>query len=303
MWNEHTLHWLGAMLLCAVFTGTGVAGSSPSLREQLSARQCDRYTPATTQQLQQAEAAFVALLQAPAAVDAAAASNWQALGYRLQHASDGEAGWWLLQQPQDQCSGQGLYLVRQDAVAAVAVQIPHGYFDLYTDDIGAGLLQAPVRVMAFNTARRHFTRHGHTVDADVAHRGDSYFVALTRAFARVFPSGRLLQLHGFNAAKRTSAAGRSAAAIISNGSDMPSTASLAVAACLQALPVGAVRLYPRDVRELGATRNVQGRLLRAYGHEGFVHVELNRGLRERLRDDDSLRADFAACLGSGVPTP
>lgn len=299
----HPFRWLAAVLLCVVFTATGVAGGTQPLQERLAERRCERYTPATPGQLQLAEAAFAALLQAPAAVDGEAVKAWQTLGYQLQRVSDGEANWLLLQQLPGQCTGQGLYLLRLDAVADVAVQIPHGYFDRYTDAIGAGLLQAPVRVIAFNTARRSFTRHGRKIDADLAHRSDNYFAALTRAFGRVFPHGRLLQLHGFNAAKRTSAAGRSAAAIISNGSGTPSVGSAAVAACLQTLAVGPVRVYPREVRELGATKNVQGQLLRAYGHAGFVHVELNRALRERLRADDTLRDGFAACLCSGMQIP
>ena len=303
MWNRYRFHWLAALLLCPVFTGAGEVGSVPLPQELIAARRCDHYVPATQEQLQLAEAAFVALLQAPAAVDGDAVSTWQALGYRVQRFRDAEAGWLLLHQQPGQCSGQGLYLVRMDPADDVAVQIPHGYFDRYTDEIGAGLLQAPLRVIAFNTARRHYTLNGSEVDADLAHRGDNYFVALTRAFRRVFPSGRLVQLHGFSAVKRSSVAGRSAAAIISSGSDMPAAGSTAVAACLQLLPIGPVRLYPRDVTELGATRNVQGRLLRASGHNGFVHVELNRELRERLRADDTLRDGFAACLSSGVPTP
>jgi hypothetical protein len=303
MWNEHIYHRLAAMLLCLVIPGTVVAGKAQSLQELLGERRCDNYVPATYGQLQQAEAAFVRLLQDPAAVDDSAATDWQTLGFRLRQFSSGNVDWLVLHQEPGECTGQGLYLVRLDATAELALQVPHGYFDRYTDDIAAGLLPAAVRIIALNTARRFYTRQGSKVDADLAHRSDNFFAALTHAFARVFPYGRLVQLHGFNPEKRQSEAGRSATAIISAGSGTLSAESMVVATCLHPLFDGLVRLYPRDVRELGGTGNLQGRMLRANGHDGFVHMELNRKTRERLRDDEKLRSDFAACLSSGMRMP
>ncbi len=46
-------------------------------------------------------------------------------------------------------------------------------------------------------------------------------------------------------------------------------------------------LFPTTVDELGGTTNVQDKILRAAGHDGFVHLELSRPLRRRLRDDGS----------------
>jgi hypothetical protein len=303
MWNEQLAPWLAALLLWLVFPAMGTTGETPLLQERLANRRCDNYIPATQQQLQQAEAAFASLLQAPATVDAPALAHWRALGFSLQHLVADDVEWLLLYQEPAQCSGQGLYLVRLGAAAELALLAPHGFFDRDTDVIAAGLLQAPVRVVAFNTARRHYTRDGKRVDADLAHRSDSLFNALTRAFARRFPSGRVVQLHGFNAQTCTSEAGRTAAAIISAGTTTPSADSKAVAACLQSRLAGPVRLYPRDIGELGGTTNVQGRLLRAEGHAGFVHVELSRETREQLRDDGRLRDGFGACLSAGMPLP
>jgi hypothetical protein len=303
MWINKIYRWLAALLLSMVIPVAGTAGQTQSLQELVDGRRCDDYVPVPLDRLQLAEAAFVALLQTPAAVDDGVLADWQALGFRLRRITAGNAVWLLLHQDPGQCSGQGLYLIRQDAAANLALQVPHGYFDQYTDDIAAGLLQAPVRVIAFNTARRNYTRHGSKVDADLAHRSDNFFTPLTRAFARVFPYGRLVQLHGFNPAKRKSQAGQTAVAIISSGSGTPSRDSTAVAACLQPLLGGPVRLYPTDVRELGGTKNMQGRLLRAHGHDGFVHVELSHKIRERLRADDALRGGFAACLSSRIPIP
>lgn len=304
MWNKQLSRRFAALLLGLAVQGTGTAGTDQTLQELVTDRRCDNYVPVTQDQLRLAEAAFVTVLQDPAAVAAGhAVDDWQELGFRLRYFSVGNASWLLLYQTAGRCSGQGLYLVRQDAVPELALQVPHGYFDRYTDDIAAGLLQAPLRLIAFNTARRHYTRNGSTVDADLAHRDDNLFTALTRAFARVFPRGRLVQLHGFNPDKRKSAAGRSAAAIVSTGSVTPSVHSTAMAACLQQLLGRPVRLFPRDIRELGGTRNVQGRQLRGDGHSGFVHLELDRKTREQLRVDDRLRNGFGTCLYDGMPMP
>jgi hypothetical protein len=209
----------------------------------------------------------------------------------------------VLREPPQSCQGQGLYLIRREPIAGLMLQIPHGYHDLHTDDIAAQLLQAPWHVIAFNTVPRHGKRNGQRFDADLAHREDNFLAPLTRVFAELYPSGRLVQLHGFSAKRRTTAAGRTAAAIVSSATAWPSPDAMAVADCMQSLLQEPVRLYPRDVSELGATRNVQGRLLRERGHNGFVHVELARPVRERLRQQAGLRTGLGACLTGGRQAP
>ncbi len=285
---------------CLVLPGVASAGVLQPLQELIGQRRCDVYVPATEQQLQQAEAAFETLLENPGAMVGAAATLWKDLGFTVTSVASGGATWIVLRESPGQCRGQGLYLVRQGAAAGLLLQVPHGYFDQYTDDIAAGLLQAPIRAIAFNTVPRHYTQHGMRIDADFAHRADNLFSPLARAFVRVYPSGRLVQLHGFDPAKRDTAAGRSAAVIVSSGTAWPTPASTAVANCLQPLLDDPVRLYPRDIRELGATTNLQGRLLRERGHNGFVHVELSRALRGRLRNEAPLRSSLGACLYHGM---
>lgn len=274
-------------------------GASP-LGEQIGKRRCETYIPAPVDTLRQAQAAFADLLQGPRFPPDSAPGQWQALGFELLTLAEHGEQWLVLREPTDTCRGQGLYLIRLGATPGLMLQVPHGYRDLHTDDIAAGLLQVPWHVIAFNTVPRHYTRRGRRVDADLAHREDSFLAALTRAYADIHPAGRLVQLHGFSPQKRSTAAGRSAAAIISSGAAWPSAGAIAVADCLQRRLQEPVRLYPRDVRELGGTRNVQGRLLRERGHDGFVHVELARPLRERLRKEQELRSGLAACLGSGM---
>ena len=303
MWTDLKLYWLCACLVCLPLSGQ-VHGAEPHvLKELLADRRCDNYVPATAVQLQHAEAAFVELLQGRGDSKTGQASVWPALGYTARQVELAGMKWQVLQEGRDGCTGQGLYLLREGGSAGLVVQVTHGYHDLHTDEIALGLVNAPVRVIAFNTVPRRFRRQGKEVNADLAHRADNLFAALTRAFARVFPDGRLVQLHGFSPNKRKTAVAADAAAIVSAGKSWSTADSEAVAACLRPLLGGPVLLYPRHVRELGGTRNLHGKLLRRQGHDGFVHVELNRAIRERLRSEDDLRAGFAACLSSGMGSP
>lgn len=303
MWTELKICRMLVLAGSLALPGVATSGEQQPLQQLLSERRCDAYSPATAQQLQQAETAFVNLLENPAPRVSKVAPAWQQLGFGITQLAAGDTSWLVLRESPGHCRGQGLYLLRQGVAAGLLLQVPHGYFDRHTDDIAAGLLQAPVRAIALNTVPRRYTQQGMKVDADLAHRTDSLFTALTRAFAQVYPAGRLLQLHGFSPAKRKTAAGHSAAVIVSAGTAWPTPASTAVAACLQSLLDNPVRLYPRDVRELGATTNVQGQLLRGLAHNGFVHVEMSSRLRQRLRSDGQLRDGFASCLHRGMKLP
>jgi mRNA-degrading endonuclease toxin of MazEF toxin-antitoxin module len=300
MWTDLKTCRMAVLAGCLALPGVTAAGGLQALQELIAERRCNSYAPATAQQLQRAEAGFVNLLENPVIMTSDALRAWTEPGFTVTPVSAAGATWLVLRETPGHCKGQGLYLIRQGVAASLLLQVPHGYFDKHTDDIAAGLLQAPVRAVAFNTVPRHSTQHGRKVDADLAHRADNLFAAFTRAFARVYPAGRVVQLHGFNPAKRKTAAGHSAAVIVSAGTARATPASTAVAACLQSLLTAPVRLYPRDVRELGATTNLQGRLLREQAHTGFVHVELSRALRERLRSEASLRAGLGACLYNGM---
>ncbi|MDX2456921.1 MAG: hypothetical protein QNL87_05385, partial [Gammaproteobacteria bacterium] len=269
MWTDLKTCRMLVFASCLALTGVASADKLQPLQQLITERRCSVYSPATAQQLQRAEAGFVNLLDDPAAMVDDMAQAWKELGFSITPVTAGNATWLVLREVPGFCTGQGMYLIRQGVAARLLLQVPHGYFDKHTDNIAAGLLQAPVRAIALNTVPRHYMQQGIKIDADLAHRTDNLFAALTRAFARVYPAGRLVQLHGFNPAKRKTAAGHSAAVIVSAGTAWPTPASTAVAACLQSLLNNPVRLYPRDVQELGATTNLQGRLLRGLAHNGF----------------------------------
>lgn len=61
-----------------------------------------------------------------------------------------------------------------------------------------------------------------------------------------------------------------------------------------------VRRYPEEIRILGGTTNVQGRMLRKRKHTKFLHIEMSKRIRKRLLTSPELLHQFAAAvLGHG----
>ncbi|MBE0490193.1 MAG: hypothetical protein IBX53_14055 [Halomonas sp.] len=203
----------------------------------------------------------------------------------------------VLIEKQDDRLGRGLYAARVQGSTPLLIQAPHQYYDLHTGTLASQLfLESDAMASAWNTMHRY-----HGDDSDLVHISDSYLHALSRAFADVYPGGRILQLHGFSSAKRKSRAGREAEAILSDGSRKPLESLSQLTRCLsQRLGIRAM-LFPRDVRELGATTNTVGSNLRARGFDGFVHLELESELRKRLISDADARNSLIQCVTETSP--
>jgi len=197
----------------------------------------------------------------------------------------------------DECKGLGEYRLRlgTEPRVPILVSAPHVGSDLLTAEVVQSLFDAgPVVATAVNTAHRRSPCAG---TADVARLETHYFTSFTRAFARVHPEGRAIQIHGFNPDRRGSEEGRRASAIVSDGTRDPQGAATAIASCLkQSFAADRIALFPADVDELGALSNAQGKMLRKAGFNGFVHMELSPQFRRRLLDDAETRDSFAACL-------
>ncbi|MGB5468749.1 MAG: hypothetical protein WBM84_21995 [Sedimenticolaceae bacterium] len=259
---------------------------------------CDRYQPMDAAQLALAERLFSRILQSTEIDDAELADAWSDLGYGLIPVPGAGPGWLGLYDQSAHCRGQGAFLINRRPQGSLVIQAPHAYHDRYSGEIVGRLLMDDVAVLAWNSARRGLRTASDAATADLARRLDSLFAALTRAFATLRPHGRLVQIHGFGNEKRNTQAGATAAAIVSSGSDWSTQSVTVIARCLHSVIDGPVRVYPHDVAELGATKNVQGQILRSHGHDGFVHLELNRPTRERLRSDAAQLTRLADCLGT-----
>jgi hypothetical protein len=207
---------------------------------------------------------------------------------------------WVVREPDDRRRGAGVYLIRAEpppAGTTILLQAPHADFDVNSGAIASRLFFAgDARVHGLFGSSLHRYQHGDKQDinpADVAHQEDHAFQAATRA--ALSSEVAIIQLHGFALENAPHAA------IVSAGVREASTPlSTKVAAALAEALAVAVARYPEDTRELGATRNVQGRLAREVG-AGFVHIELSPELRTRLRSDPDAVVALGRALVGALP--
>ncbi len=202
----------------------------------------------------------------------------------------------LLRERKDARYGRGIYAFREDG-GAIALQAPHSRSDRSTGSIAARLIaERRFAAAAWNSLPRREKNKVPGSGADLAHLDDTWMMAFSRAFAGVYPEGRIVQLHGYSAAKRRTARARELDAIVSAGHVRPSLAATDITHCLQDRGVAAAGLYPIEVRELGGTTNRIGQALRAAGFFGFVHLEMSKSLRSSLLEHADRRKAFGRCL-------
>lgn len=207
----------------------------------------------------------------------------------------------VLRETAEACRGQGVYRLRAAAPLPLAIIAPHRGADRHTGTLATLLFEeAPVAAAAWNSAPRR-------PSAECPGGGDPtrvethYLTAFSLAFAVAHPQGRIVQLHGFERAKRQSRAAQLADIIVSEGSEQPGARLLDLADCLsRTLHPLRVAVYPNDTSELGALTNRQGQALRAAGFDGFVHLEMAAELRRRLTREPALRATLMRCLAQGL---
>lgn len=268
---------------------TGLASDLAGMID--AARQGGAYQAPTAVELRAAEPLFERTLRGG---DAKLGKDWLSIDMNLTEVRQGGEDFWLLRE-QSARTGRGIYLLRRAPTLPLAWQAPHSFKDLDTDQLALMLMLQGGRAATWNTVPR-YGENGDRTDADLAHLAESYLAAFSRAFARVYPQGTVIQLHGFTPASRTSVAGQGADLILSAGHHFPGYRLRQAAACLAGRLPGGVLLYPDQVRELGGTTNQVGALLRRAGFADFIHMELSAALRRRLLDSAGLRDDFFACL-------
>lgn len=204
----------------------------------------------------------------------------------------------VLREAGDDCKGRGTYLVREGGdVLPLAVTAPHRGADRHTGTLAASLfLESRAAAAAWNSAPRNPQADcPHALD--LARERHHPFTAFALAFARHYPEGLVVQLHGFDRELRREAAARSAGMILSNGTRAPDARLLDLADCLSlSLAPYSASVFPVETGELGALANAQGQALRGAGFAGFVHLELSAELRRNLVGDEALRARLRKCL-------
>jgi hypothetical protein len=214
--------------------------------------------------------------------------SWRSLGFVFE--SLGEV--WQLREVRN--TGKGWYLFREGPTTVDhAIQIPHGQFDLHTDEIGLKLFfEGRFRAGTWNSLHRYIHVENTDVHGDLAHLESSYLQAFTAAWARAQPLGNVFQFHGFSRKKRKEPNAARAGIILSDGSNQPKQKVKTMVQALRRARLGNVALFGRDTSELGGTINRQRHLLALRQHQGFIHVELSLTCREKMLRTKSFRKRF-----------
>lgn len=235
-----------------------------------------------------------------------AASLAATVGFSLEVWRVAEETFWTLREKPERRRGAGAYVFRTGAASDDVVQVPHAYFDLGTGPIGVSLFLAQAggaRPRAFftNTAHRYRSRPDERREddahpADVAHSADHLFTLMTDLAARELPRLRVLQLHGFGKSELPSRKG--VELVLSAGSRHAPAWIRAVASSLTPEFGEGLRLYPEQTGILGGTQNAQAKLLQAYPHARFLHLELSAPARRSLAERERIER-----LGRALFTP
>ncbi|MDP2828867.1 MAG: hypothetical protein Q8O37_09685 [Sulfuricellaceae bacterium] len=285
------------VMMAMIVAATGCqAASADNLAKLLGAASRDgAYIAPAAREVEQAEALFQRCFDQ--CNDAAARHGWRQLGFEMMETEHGGRPLLVIRESLNARQGRGFFAFFPKSVSTTALQAPHSFKDENTREILLHLLaEGDFRAAAWNTVPRQYELDGMKVDADMAHLKATYFLAFSRAFARRFGAGKLVQLHGFAQEKRRSESGASAEMVISSGSRTQTPAVLETGGCLKRAELGEVRIYPTEIHELGATTNSSGSALRALGHAGFVHIEMSAPSRLSILNDQTGRARLLRCL-------
>ena len=285
----------------SLLTGGTAAGQNRELGALWKAARDGHYRTPGSIELQQATELFRQEL-AVTAPSPRLQQAWQALGWQRTTLQLGGNSCQVLHEAAGRREGRGFYLFCPQAGSRAALQAPHAFKDLHTGRIALAMA-ARFRVVAWNTVPRYHDDENGRHSADLSHLEESYFTALTRALTTDSTLEHVIQLHGFSRRKRKGD-GKQAFIILSNGTRHPDRTVLDLAARLRDALAVDTRVFPYDIRELGALTNRQGQLLRESGNNGFLHIELSTELRKQLRNDGSTCRAFADSLpGAGRDTP
>lgn len=264
-----------------------VKAGSADLKALYKEAKTGEYVEPYEEELSQAEQVFQRTLNET--WDTELRLAWSALGFEFfEHQERGET-FGVLREKANLRLGRGFFVFRKSSASAKLLQIPHGYFDLYTGTLGVKLMQeGGFRAAAWNTVPR--------AESDLAHTEASHFNALTRAFGVLSALGSTVQIHGFAQGKRTTLAGHQADVIVSNGTTSADDSVQTLDDCLTRDTTYTVLSFPDEVQELGGTTNAQGKALRQLGNQSFLHVEMSYPFRQAASRSKSLLQALSRCL-------
>ena len=241
------------------------------------------YVPPTKDDLEKAKKLFHNLFRSLDDKDDLKA--WNSLGFEIEKMGS----FLIVRETESNQTGKGLYIFNTNKPSHVIIEAPHYPSDLYTGTIALHAMEEePVLAAAFNTVHRkkvNFTAELMT-----------YFNAFTEAFGKAYPTGTIIQLHGFNETAREKIQQDIPDLILSAATRSPPAVLYQYGECLKKLPL-TVSLFPRDIKILGGVKNINAKKFRDSGTHGlFLHLEMGKNLREKLKNNKGLRKKFFECF-------
>ncbi|MDQ6962177.1 MAG: hypothetical protein Q9M28_06550 [Mariprofundaceae bacterium] len=222
---------------------------------------------------------------------------WESLGMKVKYLHKKGQAFIVIQEQNNQYHGRGFFAIRSEENHALLLQAPHAFKDLHTGRIALKLFQkSHAKAAAWNTVPRHYFADSERVDADLAHRDNTFFTAFSHAFIQAYPQGKTLQLHGFSQKKRQSISAQQADMILSSGQQYPSRTLQNLAHCLKRDQTQSILIYPTDVQELGGTTNVIAKYIVQQRHHSFIHLEMSFETRKTLRHNTDMQHALLQCL-------
>ena len=227
--------------------------------------------------------------------------QWSELGFDVVEKSYDEKLFVIIVEKGNEKRGRGFYVFNRSLCSDIAMQIPHRFGDMYTGNIGFKMiLEGDFASCAWNTVHRNTHQRGTLRGADMAHLEHSYLTAYTESFIDNYPEGFTVQLHGFSKAKRRDGTNTSYDVVLSSGSRVTGPSILELDECLDICLSNSVRVYPFGVKELGATTNTIGALIRKKGLNSFIHIEMSKTMRLKILDSRELRSNIIQCITDSI---
>ncbi|MBE1299905.1 MAG: hypothetical protein GJ680_08390 [Alteromonadaceae bacterium] len=177
------------------------------------------------------------------------------------------------------------------------LQVPHAFFDLKTGEIGQQWFEQAPEDVRPDILMRNVEHRYETEKSDLSRIPKSLFTAVVDTFLEMQMQIAIIQVHGFNDARRETVSAGGADFILSNGTPIPEPYLLAVQSCLRDNNGLLARVYGRDVFELGATINPVGRLInrRNTNKASFLHIEMPSRIRTAFAEQQ-IGEEATRCL-------
>ncbi|KAF7775355.1 hypothetical protein PCIT_a1529 [Pseudoalteromonas citrea] len=200
---------------------------------------------------------------------------------------------WMLRATTMQDGGGHVFFNRLNQRCVVSV--PHQFFDMGTLPIGQFIYDTLCQVMVSNSHQR-YVKSPDTYPMDFSKRPYNIHNAALVAYQAHNINAKVFQIHGFSNKKRRTKQGKSAEVIVSQGKTSNLTGKQ-LTTCFSQLGFNAF-LYGTSINELGGTKNIVHKL--GLQPHSFIHIELNKVTRSRLRQNPSLLKKFTTCLSRTI---